>query len=93
MSAVDMAKIGQLCLRNGILEGEQIVSSKWIEEMLVPKAVMGDGFRGMSYGYLWWIIHPEKSIYAAIGNSGNVIYVDPNRKIVADACRRRQNGA
>ena len=27
--------------------------------------------------YLWWIIHPEKKIYAAIGNSGNVVYVNP----------------
>lgn len=51
--------------------------------MLVPKAVAGDDFRGMSYVYLWWIVHPEKNIYAAVGNSGNVIYVDPNRKIVA----------
>lgn len=83
MSAADMAKIGQLCLQNGVWDGNQIVSSKWIEEMLVPKAVAGDGFRGMSYGYLWWIVHPEKNIYAAVGNSGNVIYVDPNRKIVA----------
>lgn len=83
MSAADMAKIGQLCLQNGVWYGNQIVSSKWIEEMLVPKAVAGDGFRGMSYGYLWWIVHPEKNIYAAVGNSGNVIYVDPNRKMVA----------
>lgn len=71
MSAADMAKIGQLCLQ------------KWIKEILIPKPVMDNRFRGMSYGYLWWIVHPEKNIYAAIGNSGNVIYVDPNRKIVA----------
>ena len=40
-------------------------------------------FSGMSYGYLWWIVHPERNIYAAIGDSGNVIYVDPGEKIVA----------
>ena len=34
------------------------------------------------YGYLWWIIHPEKKIYAAIGNSGNVMYVNPEEDIV-----------
>ena len=28
------------------------------------------------------IIHPEKKIYAAIGNSGNVIYVNPEKEIV-----------
>lgn len=83
MSAADMAKIGQLCLQNGVWDGKQIVSSEWIEQMLVPKAVAGDKFRGMSYGYLWWIVHSGKTIYAALGNSGNVIYVDPDRKIVA----------
>lgn len=36
----------------------------------------------MFYGYLWWIVHPEKSIYAAIGDSGNVIYVTPHERIV-----------
>lgn len=83
MSAADMVKIGQLCLQNGAWGGKQIVSSNWIEEMLAPKAVAGDEFRGMSYGYLWWIVHPEKHIYAALGNSGNVIYVDPDREIVS----------
>lgn len=82
MSAADMTKIGQLCLQNGKWDEQQIVSQKWINEMLVPKAVEGTAFRGMSYGYLWWIVHPEKNTYAALGNSGNVIYVDPNREIV-----------
>ena len=36
----------------------------------------------MSYGYLWWIIHPNQKVYAAIGNSGNVIYINPNEDIV-----------
>ena len=35
----------------------------------------------MNYGYLWWIIDREKPIYAAIGNSGNVIYVDPTQNL------------
>ena len=51
--------------------------------MLAPRAVESGHFRGMSYGYLWWIVHPEKNIYAAIGNSGNVIYVNPEKDIVA----------
>ena len=28
-------------------------------------------------------MHPDRNIYAAIGNSGNVIYVDPDRNTVA----------
>ena len=31
---------------------------------------------------LWWIIHPEKNICAAVGNSGNVIYVNPEMNAV-----------
>ena len=83
MSASDMARLGRLCLQNGVWNGKQIVSAKWIAEMLTPQAVNDDAFRGMHYGYLWWIVHPERNIYAAIGNSGNVIYVDPNRSLTA----------
>ncbi|MBR2834494.1 MAG: serine hydrolase [Coriobacteriales bacterium] len=82
MSATDMAKIGQLCLNNGMWKGNQIVSQEWISQMTSPRAVEGDFYRNMQYGYLWWIIHPEKNIYAAIGNSGNVIYVNPPENTV-----------
>ena len=82
MSAEDMAKIGLICLNKGIYDGKQIVSASWIEEMMTPRTVESDHFRGMDYGYLWWIIDREKNIYAAIGNSGNVIYVNPEKNIV-----------
>jgi len=83
MSAPDMAKIGQLCLNKGVWEGKRIISEEWIAEMTKPRKVESRYFRGMQYGYLWWIIHPEKKIYAAIGNSGNVIYVNPEENITA----------
>ena len=82
MSAEDMSKIGLLCLGKGSYNGKQIVSLKWIEEMTRPRAVESDHFRGMEYGYLWWIIDRQKNVYAAIGNSGNVIYVNPEKDIV-----------
>ncbi|MBQ6478622.1 MAG: serine hydrolase [Erysipelotrichaceae bacterium] len=82
MSAEDMARIGLLCLNKGRYEEKRIVSSKWIEEMTRPRHVDSKYFRGMDYGYLWWIIDREKQIYAAIGNSGNVIYVNPEKNIV-----------
>ena len=82
MCAKDMAKLGVLCLNRGEWMGRQVISASWIDEMTRPRAVEGKMFRGMMYGYLWWIIHPEKNIYAAIGNSGNVIYVNPELKTV-----------
>ena len=71
-----------MCLNKGVFDGKRIVSAHWIEEMTSPRIVESDRFRGMEYGYLWWIIDREKNIYAAIGNSGNVIYVNPEKDIV-----------
>lgn len=85
LSAADMAKLGQLCLQNGTWNGQKIISSEWLKEMLSPRRIESGTFSGMSYGYLWWIVHPERNISAAIGDSGNVIYVDPNEKVVAAA--------
>ncbi len=83
-SASDMAKIGELCLNNGLYNDKKIVSQAWIDEMVEPRKVCGKEFRGMTYGYLWWIIDTKKNIYAAIGNSGNIIYINPaNRTVVA----------
>ena len=82
MTASDMAKIGQLCLNKGDFGGQQIVSANWIREMTAPRTVEGNHFRGMEYGYLWWIISRKKNIYAAIGNSGNVIYINPQKQLV-----------
>lgn len=82
MSAGDMAKIGLLCLNNGKYHNQQIISSKWIEEMTRSRIVENNNFRGMKYGYLWWIIDDKKNIYAAIGNSGNVIYINSEKNIV-----------
>lgn len=82
MSAEDMAKIGMLCLNKGVYDGKLIVSSGWIEEMSRPRAIENQNWQGMEYGYLWWILDREKRIYAALGNSGNVIYIDPEKNIV-----------
>lgn len=82
MSAKDLSKIGLLCLNKGLFNNMQIVSSKWIEEMVQPRVVESNNFRDMKYGYLWWIIDEEKNIYAAIGNSGNVIYINPVNNLV-----------
>ncbi|MBR4387160.1 MAG: serine hydrolase, partial [Treponema sp.] len=75
-------KIGLLCLNNGTYDNKEIISSKWIKEMTRPRVVEGNNFRGMEYGYLWWIIDKKKNIYSAIGNSGNVIYINPEKNIV-----------
>ena len=71
----EMVKIGQLCLNLGEYHGMRIVSSEWIEQMLMVHALPGQKYHNMKYGYFWWIINEDEKIYSAIGDSGNVIYV------------------
>lgn len=82
LSATDMASIGDMCLNNGIFHGQQVVSKEWIQKMTTPYRDLDDNFGNMSYGYLWWITNKEKGVYAAIGDGGNVIYVNPQKRIV-----------
>ncbi len=79
----DMVKIGQLYLNDGIWEGKQIISTKWIDE----STKVHIDWNGLSYGYLWWIIDDKKHVYAALGDGGNAIYVNTEKNMVVSmAC-------
>ena len=82
LSADEMAKIGLLCLKKGIFNNKRIVSEKWLEESFMVRLCCGEKFRDMKYGYLWWIIDENEGSYAAIGNSGNVIYINHRKDLV-----------
>jgi len=78
MTAMDMSKIGTLYLNRGKWKGKQIVSENWIAESIKAHSRWEE--RDLPYGYLWW---PKIGKgYAAMGDSGNVIYINPNKKLV-----------
>lgn len=81
MSAKDMAVIGELVLNGGISDGRRIVSEEYLEEMLTPHIKLGERFGYMSYGYLWYKPYDGREVYAAIGDSGNIIYVNKEKNI------------
>lgn len=79
----DLARFGLLILNHGNWEGKQIVSRKWLADAVVPSA------HGPDYGYLWWLNTQGKewpsaprSSFAAVGNGGNLIWIDPDHDIV-----------
>lgn len=78
LTSADMSKIGQLYLDGGIWNGEQIVPAGWIDESTKEHSRWGE----LSYGYLWWVIDDKKHIYAALGDGGNVIYINTKKKMV-----------
>ena len=82
LSAEEMSKIGLLCLKKGVFYNKRIVSEKWLEESTKVRLCCGEKFCDMKYGYLWWIIDEKEGSYAAIGNSGNVIYINSKKELV-----------
>lgn len=80
LSPTDMAKIGQLYLDNGMWDGKQIVSARWVDESTKEHSRWEK--RNLAYGYLWWIIDDKEHSYAAMGDGGNVIYVNTKKNIV-----------
>ena len=80
LSPTDMAKIGQLYLDNGMWDGKQIVSARWVDESTKEHSRWEK--RNLAYGYLWWIIDDKEHSYAAMGDGGNVIYVNNKKNIV-----------
>lgn len=81
LSANDLAKIGLMCLKKGVYDGKRIVDEKWIEACSTPYIDLDGRFANMSYGFLWWIIDADKKIYAAIGDGGNVIYINEEKDL------------
>lgn len=80
LSPVDMAKIGQLYLDGGMWNGQQIVSKSWIDESTKEQSRWEK--RKLSYGYLWWLGEEGEKGFAAMGDGGNIIYVNPEKKMV-----------
>ncbi len=76
MSAKDMAVMGAMVLDGGEYERRRILSREYVEDMLAPHIKLGERFGFMNYGYLWYKPFDDREVYAAIGDSGNIIYVN-----------------
>lgn len=82
LSAEEMARVGLLCLQKGVFNNNRIISEAWLADSIKVRITCNGQFRNMKYGYLWWVIDENEGSYAAIGNSGNVIYINPPKKLV-----------
>ena len=74
----DMVKNEQLYLNQGKWNGRQVLSAEWIDESTSEHS----RWDKLLYGYLWWVIDQEDNSFAAIGDGGNVIYVNPAKNLV-----------
>ncbi len=81
MSARDMAVIGELVLNGGTHDGNRIISEEYLNNMLKPYQKLGEKMGFMNYGYLWYKPYDEREVYAAIGDSGNIIYINKEQNV------------
>jgi len=81
MSAKDMAGMGELVLNDGLYGGKRIISEEYLKDMLAPHVKLGERFGFMNYGYLWYKPYDDRAVYAAIGDSGNIIYVNKEKNV------------
>ncbi|GIO44070.1 serine hydrolase domain-containing protein [Paenibacillus apis] len=82
MKAIDMMKLGQLCLAGGTFRGNRLLQEEWLHESMTPR---GEAFSEYGqYGYHWWTSEFHGLRYAyAHGHGGQQIYVLPELEAVA----------
>ncbi|HEV2621924.1 MAG TPA: serine hydrolase [Frateuria sp.] len=74
----DYARLGQFMLDGGRIGGRPVIAGAWLQGAVRRQTGVDEPDRG--YGYLWWT--DTDGSYAAIGIFGQMVYVDPARKLV-----------
>lgn len=84
----DYARFGRLYRDRGIIDGEQIIPAKWIEDSITPDAphlmpgVRDNSDTDLGYGYQWWLPQHADGEFMAIGIYGQYIYVNRKADVV-----------
>ena len=84
----DMARVGQLVLSEGVIDGERLFPAAAIERIRQGgdrQAFAAAGYRylpGGSYRGMWWSLHNDHGAFAARGVHGQTIYIDPTAEMV-----------
>lgn len=81
----DLARFGYLFLRNGVWNGEQIISEEWVKASTSPVVAQVGPQAQVGCGYQWWIPVQEDGraiVFAGNGYGGQFVMVAPDYDIV-----------
>jgi len=93
-TARDFARIGQLVLNDGMFDGVEIISKKYIDEATKPAINLANNKGGLVdfYGYQFWIIqYKGYDIPYARGILGQYIFVVPDKNAVIVRLGHKRN--
>jgi CubicO group peptidase (beta-lactamase class C family) len=82
LSSGDLAKFGYLYLRNGVWNGQRLLSAEWLRDSLAAHVDAGAGWR---YGYQWWLApygDGPRYAWSALGIGGQHLFVFPEDDLV-----------
>ena len=84
-NARDLARFGLLYLRNGVWNGERLLSEDWIDFVRTPAPSTAE--RGNFYGGQFWLVPDErkdvpKDAYSTAGNRGQYVVIVPSHDLV-----------
>ncbi|MEZ2418304.1 serine hydrolase domain-containing protein [Luteibacter sp. RCC_6_2] len=74
----DYARLGQFLLDGGMADGKAVLADGWIEDATHTHAAIG--VKGRGYGYQWWAY--DDGSFEGIGIFGQLLHVDPKRRLV-----------
>ncbi len=83
VSAVDLAKLGYLYLKDGNWFGKQVVPASWVKESTRAHARVTNMNRAENegYGYFWWV-DEQWTGFSAHGAAGQFVFVVPSLDLV-----------
>ncbi|MGR5092359.1 serine hydrolase domain-containing protein [Vibrio maritimus] len=79
LSTLDLIKLANLYLSNGVWGGQRLLPSSWIRQSTSEQSRCGE----RRYGFLWWLMpHISDRCYCALGDGGNALFISPNDEVV-----------
>lgn len=83
-NALDFAKIGQLYMHHGTVNGQQIIDSNYVSESMLPANLLDmNGNKNTCYGYSWWMMdYKGMHITYARGILGQYVILIPDKNAI-----------
>lgn len=87
LTAVGLARLGELVLANGIWDGRTVIARDWIERSCRPRTDLDVGYYAeagdVGYGLLWWTgCSSARDVCFGVGYGGQYLLIAPDLDLV-----------